>query len=62
MPGVAIFADIIEIVTMFFKTTFKDSKKLKELDIMYENAIYNCIFWYSKKWVFPMKKCDVSRT
>ena len=42
--GVAIFADIIEIVTMFFKTTFKDSKKLKELDIIYENAIYNCIF------------------
>ena len=34
-PSVAIFADITKIVTMFFKTIFKDSKKLKELEIMY---------------------------
>ena len=26
-PGVAIFADIIKIVTTFIKTIFKDSKK-----------------------------------
>ena len=31
---VANFADI-KIVTMFIETTFKDSKKLKELEIIY---------------------------
>ena len=41
-PGVAIFADIIKIVTMFIKTIFKDSR-LKELEIMFQNAIYICI-------------------
>ena len=30
MPPIANFADIIKIATMFIKTTFKDSKKLKE--------------------------------
>ena len=40
---------IIKIVNMFVKTIFKDSKKKKkELEIMYQNAIYNCISWYSK--------------
>ena len=29
------FADIIKISTIFIKTTFKDSKKLKELEVMY---------------------------
>ena len=33
-PRVAIFADIIKIVAMFIKTIFKDSKKLKELEVM----------------------------
>ena len=28
-PGVAIFADIIKIVTMFIKTTLKDSQKIR---------------------------------
>ena len=45
-PGVAIFADIIKIVTMFIKTILKDSrkvKKLEELEIMYLNGIYVCI-------------------
>ena len=37
------FDDIIKTVTIFIKTTFKDSKKLKELEIMYQNAIYICI-------------------
>ena len=40
---VNIFDDIIKTVTIFIKTTFKDSKKLKELEIMYQNAIYICI-------------------
>ena len=34
MPRVANFADIIKIASMFIKTTFKDSKKLKELKII----------------------------
>ena len=34
-PWVAKFADIIKIATIFVKTTFKDSKKLKELEIMH---------------------------
>ena len=29
-PRVTNFADIIKIATMFFKTTFKDSKKVKK--------------------------------
>ena len=30
-PGVAIFGGIIKIVTMFIKTIFEDSKKLKRV-------------------------------
>ena len=30
-PGVAIFADVIKIVTMFIKTIIQDREKLKEL-------------------------------
>ena len=30
-PGVAIFADIIKIVTMFTKKIFQDSKKVKRI-------------------------------
>ena len=32
-------------------------KKLKELGIMYENAFYICISWYSKICWFAVKKC-----
>ena len=42
-PGVAIFADIIKIVTMFIKTTLKNQEKFEELEIMYLNGIYICI-------------------
>ena len=45
---VAIFADIIKIVTMFIKTIFEDLKEVKELEVMYQNSIYICISWYSK--------------
>ena len=55
-PRVAIFADIIKFVILRIKTIFKDSKILKELEIMYQNAIYICIFWYSKVCWFPVKK------
>ena len=30
-PGVAIFVEIIKIVTMFTKTTLKDSRKLRRI-------------------------------
>ena len=53
---VANFVDFIKIATMFVKTNFKDSKKLKELKVMYENAIYVHISWYSKSCWFPVKK------
>ena len=41
---VAFFSDIIKIVTMFIKRIFKDSKKVKKLEIMYQSAIY--IFFF----------------
>ena len=31
MPGVAIFADIIKIATMFIKTIIQDSRKVKRI-------------------------------
>ena len=34
-PRVANFTNIIKIATIFIKTVFKDSTKLKELEIMY---------------------------
>ena len=54
---VANFADIVKISTMFIKKTFKNSKKLKELEIMYSNAIYISISRYSKICWFLVKKC-----
>ena len=42
-PRVGIFADIIKIVTMFVKTIFKNSKKVK-FEIMNQNAIYLYFF------------------
>ena len=56
-PRVAIFADIIKIVTIFTKAIFRDSKKSKELEITYQNPIYICISWYSKICWFSVKKC-----
>ena len=46
--GVANFADIIKIVISFIKKMFEEPNKLKELEIIYQNAIYIFIFWYSK--------------
>ena len=37
-PGVAIFPDIIEIVTMVIKTIFKDPRKFKRI----ENCVSKC--------------------
>ena len=42
--GVAIFADIIKIVTMFIKKIFKDSRKLKKKhDLCMKIQYYICI-------------------
>ena len=41
--GVTNFADIIKIVTMFIGTIFKDPRKVKKIEIMYQNAVYICI-------------------
>ena len=56
-PRVASFADVIKVATTFIKTIFKDSKKLKESEIMYQNAIYIRISRYSKICWFPVIKC-----
>ena len=42
-PGVSIFADIIKITTMFVKTIFKDSKKVRGVRNYAPDAIYICI-------------------
>ena len=42
-PGVAIFADIIKIVTMFIENFIKDLEQLKALETIYQNSIYICI-------------------
>ena len=41
--GVAIFADIIKIINFFTKTNFKDSRKIKRMGNLHQNAIYTCI-------------------
>ena len=43
MPRIANFADIMKTIIIFIKTIFKDSKKLKELDVTYYDAVYICI-------------------
>ena len=40
---VANFVDIIKIVTMFIKATFKDPKKLEELENISKILIHICI-------------------
>ena len=42
-PGVVIFDESIKIIATFIKTTLKTQEKLKELEIIYQNAIYICI-------------------
>ena len=50
---------------MFIKTIFKlkeleimyQNAMLKELEIMYQNAMYICISWHSKIYWYSMKKC-----
>ena len=46
-PRVVIFANIIKALIMFIKTIFLDSKKLKELEIMSQNAVCKMQFCIS---------------
>ena len=55
-PEVAIFADI-KTITRFINKYLQIQEKLKELEIMYQNAICICISWYYKICWFPVKKC-----
>ena len=57
MPRVAISADIIKIVTGLLKQSLNTQDKLKEIEIMYQNAIYISTSWYSKICWFLVKKC-----
>ena len=61
-PRIAIFLDIIKIVTMFIKTIFKDSKNVKRL----RNYALKCNlyvnFFIEKFFDFHWKNADVSRT
>ena len=41
-PGVAIFGDIIKIVTTFIKAIIKDSRKVKKREVVHQNPIYIC--------------------
>ena len=43
-PGVAIFADIIKIVTMFIKTIIQDSRKVKII-INYVSKFNLCLYF-----------------
>ena len=64
-PTVANSADIIKIATMFIKTTFKDLKKLKELEIIYSNKSKSLVLEITKVADFQWKNdvkgvCHVS--
>ena len=58
-PGVAIFDDIIKVVTMFIKTIFRDSWKVKRI----RNYVSISVFFDIAKFAdFQQKNVDVSRT
>ena len=57
---VANFADIIKIATMFIKAIFKDSKKLKELEVKMQSIF--AFFGKTKVADFRWKNAHVSRT
>ena len=55
------FDDVIKIVTIFIKTSFKDSNKVKSIrNFMYQNPIYICISWYRKKLLITGEKMMAS--
>ena len=50
MTGVGIFADMIKIRARFIQKPSKIQEKLKESEIMYQNAIYICQFSLKIWW------------
>ena len=61
----AIFVGIIKIIAIFIKKIsrkIKNKEKLKESEIMYQNAIYTAFFDLAKFTDFRWKSADVSRT
>ena len=55
--GVAIFADIIKIVTMFIKTILKDSRKVRRIRNYVSKWNLYLISWYSKICWFLRCNC-----
>ena len=60
-PGVAIFADIIKIVTMFIKTIFKDSRKVKRIRNYVSKCNLYLYFLIAEFADFWWRIADVSR-
>ena len=42
-PAVAIFDDVIKVITVFIKTIIQDSRKVKRIINYVSNPIYTCI-------------------
>ena len=62
-PGIAIFADIIKIVTMFLKTIFKDSIQIKKIRNYVSKCNLYLYFLIQQNMLISSKKnADVSRT
>ena len=59
---VAIFAGIIKIVTLFIKTTHKDSRKIKRIRNYVSKWCLYLYFLITNIWQFLVKNSDVSRT
>ena len=56
-PRVAIFADIIKVVTIFIKTIFKDSKKFKRIRNYSQSSVFIYFSSCNKICRFLVKKC-----
>ena len=49
-----------QIITMFIKKSLKTQENLKELEIMYQNAIYICFSWYNNNLLISGEKMLMS--
>ena len=43
-PGIATLAELPKLLLFLLKQSLKTQEKLKELKILYQNAVYTCIF------------------
>ena len=61
-PRVVIFADIVKIVTIFIKTIFKDSKKVKTIrNTVLKSNLYLYVLIQQNLLISTKKIADVSR-